>query len=78
MTKLPSEDQIIPISCQNPDCETVIKENFGWMRSHKTIQCQDCGFEMELEGLVKGIEEALGGLGETLDSTDPDITLTPS
>ena len=70
MTKIPSDDQIIPIPCQNPDCETVIKENFGWMKSNTTLQCQDCGFENQLEDIVKGIEEMLGG--EAWDRIDPD------
>ncbi len=73
MTKIPSDDQIIPIQCQNPDCETVIKENFGWILSINRLQCQDGGFVNLLEDFVKGIEEMLGG--EAWDSIDPDIEL---
>lgn len=75
MTKTLSDDQIISIPCQNPKCKTVIKENFGWVKSNKTIQCQDCGFEMELEGLVKGIEETFQELGDTWEKNDPNIEL---
>ena len=75
MAKIPSDDQIIPIPCQNPNCKIVIKENFGWMKSNKTLQCQDCGFEIELEGLVKRIEENFKELGDTWDNINPNIKL---